>query len=66
MFEGDDGRFYSSEAEWEWAYDEGCRAEMRAIMEREMADEGDHGDCGEFIGPVRPYTPTFRDDEITF
>lgn len=64
MFEGDDGRLYSSEAEWEYAYDEGCRMEMWAIMEREARDCGDEED--DFIGPVRPYTSTFPDDEIPF
>lgn len=57
MFEGDDGRLYSSEAEWEHAYDEGCKAELRAALMAEMADEGDgYEDEDEFIGPVRPYT----------
>jgi len=50
--EGDDGRWYESEAAWEAAYDEGCKAEMRRILEAE-ADPGD--DYDDFIGPVRPY-----------
>lgn len=55
MFEGDDGRFYSCEAEWEFAYNEGCKLEMRAILAAEAADFGDDDD---FIGPVRPYVDT--------
>lgn len=50
---GDDGRFYSSEAEWEWAYNEGAKEEMRRIMEAEVDDGRDNGD--DFIGPVLPY-----------
>lgn len=62
MFMGDDGRFYSSEAEWEWAYNEGCKEEMRRILEAEAADEfaGDDEE-DDFIGPRRPYLPE-RDD----
>lgn len=52
MFEGDDGRMYSSEAEWEWAYNEGCKEEMRRIYEAEAYDPCD--DDNDFIGPVRP------------
>lgn len=65
MFEGDDGRLYSSEAEWDWAYNEGCKEELRRIMEAEMADEGgDYED--DFIGPRQPYVSKFQDDEIPF
>ncbi|MFM7008682.1 MAG: hypothetical protein ACKO0Z_05030 [Betaproteobacteria bacterium] len=56
--EGDDGRWYESEAAWEYAYNEGCKAELRAIYAAEMADEGD-----DFIGPVQPYKGS---DEIPF
>jgi len=62
MFEGDDGRFYESEAAWEYAYNEGAKEEMRRILMAEMDDECDDSE-DEFIGPVRPYT---RSDEIPF
>jgi len=54
MFEGDDGMLYESEAAWEWAYNEGCKEELRRIYEAEMADTGDDYE-DEFIGPVKPY-----------
>ena len=62
MFLGDDGRYYSSEAEWEYAYDEGCREELRALMAAE-ADCGDDEGYDDFIGPVQPRP---IDDEIPF
>lgn len=62
---GDDGRWYESEAAWEYAYNEGCKEELRAIYAAEMADEDWAGDEGEddFIGPRQPYTPL---DDIPF
>ncbi len=63
MFEGDDGRLYSSEAEWEWAYNEGAKEELRRIMEAEAADCGDdYEEEDEFIGPRLPYA----NEEIPF
>jgi hypothetical protein len=39
---GDDGRYYESEAAWEYAYDEGCRAEeMYRIYQMENEDFAD-------------------------
>jgi hypothetical protein len=64
MFEGDDGRMYESEAAWEFAYAEGCKAEMQRIWAAEAADWGDDDD--DFIGPVRPYVSPYADDEIPF
>lgn len=65
MFLGDDGRYYSSEAEWEYEYNEGCKAEMRAIWGQEMADEG-YGE-NEFIGPLQPPSAyAYPADEIPF
>lgn len=62
MFEGDDGRFYSSEAEWEYAYDEGAKAEMRAILLAEM-DDPSLDEYDDFIGPMQPYNGS---DEIPY
>jgi len=59
--EGDDGRWYESEAAWEFAYNEGCKEEMRRIMAAEADDCADDSD--DFIGPVQPYQPL---DEIPF
>lgn len=66
MFEGDDGRYYSSEAEWEYEYNEGCKAEMRAILEQEARDWGDDGyEEDDFIGPIQPRSAyAYPDDEI--
>ena len=65
MFEGDDGRLYSSEAEWEWAYNEGCKEELRRIMEAEARDCGDEDDA-DFIGPIQPRVSSYPDDEIPY
>lgn len=56
MFEGDDGRLYSSEAEWEFAYNEGCKAELQAIYAAEHYDPfaGDDAEDSDFIGPYKP------------
>jgi len=62
MFEGDDGRMYESEAAWEYAYNEGAMAEIRACMAAEMDHEGDDYESN-FIGPVQPYDKL---DEIPF
>ncbi len=64
MFEGDDGRLYESEAAWEFAYNEGCKMELRAILAAEMEDEFDDYEYeDDFIGPRLPYDPK---DEIPF
>jgi hypothetical protein len=62
--EGDDGRFYASEAEWEWAYNEGCKAELRAILTAEMADPYDE----EYEDQVHSveYSSKHSDEEIPF
>lgn len=56
MFEGDDGRLYSSEAEWEFAYNEGCKAELLAIHAAEAFDPycDDDAEDSAFIGPYKP------------
>lgn len=61
---GDDGRYYESEAAWEFAYNEGCRAEMQRIWAAEAEDgDGDDGDDGDdIIGPLA-FT---EDEEIPF
>ncbi|MFM7010008.1 MAG: hypothetical protein ACKO0Z_11875 [Betaproteobacteria bacterium] len=59
--EGDDGYFYETEAAWEAAYNEGCKAELLAILKAENEDfQEDYED--DFIGPCRPYA----NEEIPF
>lgn len=59
--EGDDGRFYATESEWESAYDEGCKAELYAVLAAELGDP-EQEDYDDFIGPRLPYA----NEEIPF